>query len=84
MNNSLFVRIVDRLSYKEGFFQHRRDSTGRLGLSTLQKCKSAILIMANGCASDAVDEYLRMGETTASLFWKILLTELYLYLEKII
>lgn len=84
MNKSLFVRIVDRFSNEEGFFQQRRDATGRLGLSTLQKCTTAICIMAYGCASDAVDECLRMGETTASSFWKILLTDLYLYLENII
>ncbi|XP_010506961.1 PREDICTED: uncharacterized protein LOC104783513 [Camelina sativa] len=43
----------------------RRDATGRLGLSALQKCTPAIRMMAYGCLVDAVDEYLRLAETTA-------------------
>ncbi|XP_023643663.1 uncharacterized protein LOC111831976 [Capsella rubella] len=65
MNKSLFMRIVDRLSTEFPFFQQRRDATGRFGLSALQKATAAIRMMAYGCAADAVDEYLRLGESTA-------------------
>ncbi|XP_024004407.1 putative nuclease HARBI1 [Eutrema salsugineum] len=64
MNKPLFMHI-ERLSEKVSFFQKKRDATGRYGLSTIQKCTTAIRILAYGCASDAVDEYLRLGETTA-------------------
>ncbi|XP_023633686.1 uncharacterized protein LOC111829242 [Capsella rubella] len=65
MNKHLFIRIVDRLSNEMPFFQQRRDALGRSGFSALQKCTAAIRILAYGCAADAVDEYLRIGESTA-------------------
>ena len=65
MNKTVFMRIVDRLSENFPFFQQRRDATGRLGLSPLQKCTAAIRMLAYGCAADAVDEYLRLGESTS-------------------
>ncbi|XP_022576063.2 uncharacterized protein LOC111216059 [Brassica napus] len=67
MNKSLFMRIIDRLSAEIPYFQQRRDATGRLGLSPLQKATAAIRMMAYGCPADAVDEHLRLGETTALL-----------------
>uniref|UniRef100_A0A0D3C472 DDE Tnp4 domain-containing protein n=1 Tax=Brassica oleracea var. oleracea TaxID=109376 RepID=A0A0D3C472_BRAOL len=65
MNKELFLRIVHRLSEYVPFFQQRRDATGRFGLSPLQKCTAAIRLLAYGNAADAVDEYLRVGESTA-------------------
>ncbi|XP_009120419.2 putative nuclease HARBI1 [Brassica rapa] len=65
MNKEVFMRIVDRLSENYPFFQQRRDAVGRLGLSPLQKCTAALRMLAYGCAADAVDEYLRLGESTA-------------------
>ncbi|XP_024016256.1 uncharacterized protein LOC112089735 [Eutrema salsugineum] len=65
MNKPLFMNIVDRLSNEVPFFKQKRDATGRLGLSALQKSTAAIRMMAYGCAADAVDEYLRLGESTA-------------------
>ncbi|XP_009107586.3 uncharacterized protein LOC103833242 [Brassica rapa] len=64
MNKPLFLRIVDRLSNEVDFFRQKRDGLGRLGLSALQKCTAAIRVLAYGTAADAVDEYLRLGETT--------------------
>ncbi|XP_048618793.1 putative nuclease HARBI1 isoform X1 [Brassica napus] len=65
MNKEVFMRIVDTLSANVPFFQQRRDAVGRLGLSTLQKCTAAIRMLAYGSAADAVDEYLRLGESTS-------------------
>ncbi|XP_013720746.1 uncharacterized protein LOC106424527 [Brassica napus] len=65
MNKEIFMRIVDRLSENISFFQQKRDAIGRLGLSPLQKCTAALRMLAYGCAADAVDEYLRLGESTA-------------------
>ncbi|XP_033147435.1 putative nuclease HARBI1 [Brassica rapa] len=47
------------------FFRQKKDALGRLSLSPLQKCTAAIRVLAYGNAADAVDEYLRLGETTA-------------------
>ncbi|XP_051113745.1 uncharacterized protein LOC127239577 [Andrographis paniculata] len=64
MRKHVFLRIVDRLSNEMEFFQQRRDATGRDGLSALQKCTAAIRVLAYGTATDTVDEYLRLGEST--------------------
>uniref|UniRef100_A0A0D3DD11 Uncharacterized protein n=1 Tax=Brassica oleracea var. oleracea TaxID=109376 RepID=A0A0D3DD11_BRAOL len=64
MNNAVLMRIVDRLSENFPSFQQRKDATGRLGLSPLQKYTAALRMLAYGCAADAVDEYLRLGEST--------------------
>ena len=64
MNKELFMRIVHRLSEDVPFFRQRRDATGRFGLSPLQKCTAAIRLLSYGSAADAVDEYLRLGEST--------------------
>ena len=65
MNKELFLHIVHSLSVNVPFFQQRKDATGRSGLSPLQKCTAAIRMLAYGFAADAVDEYLRLGESTA-------------------
>ncbi|XP_024004074.1 putative nuclease HARBI1 [Eutrema salsugineum] len=65
MNKSLFVRIVEKLSNEVRFFRQKRDALGKPGLSALQKCTAAIRLLAYGAAADTVDEYLRLGETTA-------------------
>ena len=67
MNKSLFMRIVDRLSNEVQYFQQTQDGLGRSSLSPLQKCTAAIRVLAYGSAADAVDEYLRLGETTTRL-----------------
>ncbi|XP_048613128.1 uncharacterized protein LOC106422532 [Brassica napus] len=68
MNKDLFIRIVYELSENIPFFQHRQDATGRFGHTPLQKCTAVIRQLAYGSAADAVDEYLRIGESTALLF----------------
>ena len=41
------------------------DAKGIKGLSTLQKCTTAISQMTYGISSDGMDDYLKMGESTA-------------------
>jgi len=67
MNKPLFMRIVDRLSNDVEFFRQKKDALGRSSLSPLQKCTAAIRVLAYGSAAGAVDEYLRLGATTARL-----------------
>ncbi|XP_048633064.1 uncharacterized protein LOC125607234 [Brassica napus] len=67
MNKSLFLRIVERLGNEILYFQQRRNGHGRNGLSTLQKCTSAIRSLAYGHAGDVNDEYLRLAASTAIL-----------------
>ena len=68
MRKHLFLRIVNQLSNDMEFFKQRRDAVGRMSLSPLQKCTAALRMLAYGVAADAVDEYLRIGESTPREF----------------
>ncbi|XP_048613500.1 uncharacterized protein LOC106422421 [Brassica napus] len=67
MNKPLFLRIVERLSSEVPYFQQTRDAAGRYGLSPLQKCTTAIRMLAYGQSGDTYDEYLRLGDSTSRL-----------------
>ncbi|QHO39298.1 ATP-dependent zinc metalloprotease FTSH 12 [Arachis hypogaea] len=54
----------DRLFQDYFADEPRVDATGRRGLSPLQKCTAAIRMLAYGVAADAVDDYVRIGEST--------------------
>ncbi|XP_019094351.1 PREDICTED: putative nuclease HARBI1 [Camelina sativa] len=65
MHRPFFMRIVQRLSTEVEYFRQSQDATGRAGLSPIQKCTAAIRQLAYGTASDTVDEYVRIGGSTA-------------------
>lgn len=65
MRRHVFVSIVDALGGWSPYFTHRVDCTGRLDLSPLQKCTTAIRMLAYGTAADLLDEYLKVPESTA-------------------
>ncbi|XP_042425685.1 uncharacterized protein LOC122013469 [Zingiber officinale] len=65
MRRELFLRIVNALENHSTFFQQRDDAVRRKGLSPLQKYTAAIRQLAYGVPTDHLDEYLRMGESTA-------------------
>ena len=48
MSRSLFLRIVEAVKEHDVYFQQRRDSLGRLGLSSLQKITAAFRMLAYG------------------------------------
>ncbi len=65
MRRSLFLSIVDKLGEHSPYFTARFDGLGRSGLSPLQKCTAAVHQLAYGMAADSVDEYLKLGKSTA-------------------
>uniref|UniRef100_A0A0D3BK64 Nuclease HARBI1 n=1 Tax=Brassica oleracea var. oleracea TaxID=109376 RepID=A0A0D3BK64_BRAOL len=65
MSKPLFMRIVHRLSTEVQYFAPTEDALGRSSLSPIQKCTAAIRQLAYGGGADTVDEYVRLGETTA-------------------
>ncbi|XP_075473436.1 protein ANTAGONIST OF LIKE HETEROCHROMATIN PROTEIN 1-like [Primulina tabacum] len=65
MRRELFIHIVKALEANSMYFQMRNDAARRKGLSPLQKCTAAIRQLAYGVPADHLDEYLRMGESTA-------------------
>ncbi|XP_050368999.1 uncharacterized protein LOC126787110 [Argentina anserina] len=44
---------------------HKDDSAGRLGLSSLQKATAAMRMLAYGHSANSVNDYVRIGESTA-------------------
>ncbi|XP_062188840.1 uncharacterized protein LOC133892123 [Phragmites australis] len=67
MSRRLFLRIAAAVEEHDTWFRQRRDATGKLGLSPLQKMTAAIRQLAYGVSSDAVDEYVRIGASTAMM-----------------
>ena len=65
MGRHVFLRIVEALSNIDPYFQQRVDAIGKKGLSPLQKCTAAMRMLAYGVSADAVDDYVRIGESTA-------------------
>jgi len=65
MSRPLFLRIVNALGQWSDYFTPKVDAVNRQGLSPLQKCTAAIRQLATGSAADELDEYLKIGETTA-------------------
>ena len=64
MRRTVFLRLVNQLAATDPYFQQRPDAIGRLGASPLQKCTAAIRMLAYGTSADAVDEYLKIAEST--------------------
>ncbi|XP_035547298.1 uncharacterized protein LOC108998374 [Juglans regia] len=70
MHRNLFLRIHSAVEAHDDYFVQKRDASGRLGLSSLQKITAAIRMLAYGVTADLMDEYVRIGESTARLSMK--------------
>ncbi|CAM8886269.1 unnamed protein product [Rhodiola kirilowii] len=81
MGKHVFLRIVDALSHYDPYFQQRVDALGRKGLSPLQKCTAAMRMLAYGVFADAVDDYVRIGESTAIECLKKFVTDVIVIFE---
>ncbi|XP_010431602.1 PREDICTED: uncharacterized protein LOC104715936 [Camelina sativa] len=64
MSRLLFLRIIHQVESHENYFTQRRDSSGRLGLSSLQKITAVFRMLAYDLPADAIDEYIKIGEST--------------------
>ncbi|XP_010677857.1 uncharacterized protein LOC104893448 [Beta vulgaris subsp. vulgaris] len=65
MRKHVFLRIVEVLTTRNECFKQRPDATGRLGASGLQKCTTAIRLLAYDTSADSVDDYLRISASLA-------------------
>jgi hypothetical protein len=65
MSRPLFLRIMQGLQQQDNYVTQRVDVIGLAGLGPLQKVCVAMRILAYGLPSDAVDEYIQIGESTA-------------------
>jgi hypothetical protein len=64
MSSRLFRRLLEDVPTKNSYFRQRRDATGKLGASAVQKITAGVRMLAYGIAADAIDEYARLGEST--------------------
>ncbi|XP_028089578.1 uncharacterized protein LOC114289929 [Camellia sinensis] len=65
MNRSLFLHILSTVEAYDPYFVQKTDAVGIIGLSSLQKMTAAMRMLAYGVAVDSVDDYVRIGESTA-------------------
>jgi hypothetical protein len=56
---------MHKLSETSLYFYERYDATDRAGLTALQKCTVALRQLTYGMATYIIDEYLKLGKTTA-------------------
>ena len=64
MKRHVFMRIMNAVEEHDEYFVQKRNAAGTLGLSCLQKVVAAFRLLAYGVAADALDEYIRIGEST--------------------
>ena len=65
MGRPLFLRIVNGVEQYDPYFVQTTDAIRNLGLSSLQKVTAAFRILTYGTPADSIDEYVRIGESTA-------------------
>ena len=65
MSSRLFNFILRSLEEGTDYFKHKRDCSGRLGVSPLQKAVAALRMLAYGEGGDRQDEYVKVSERTA-------------------
>jgi len=65
MRRPVFLRIKEAVEEHDEYFVQKRNAAGELGLSCLQKIIAAFRMLAYGVQADALDEYIRIGESTA-------------------
>jgi hypothetical protein len=65
MRRSLFLRIARAVEEHDNYFVQRRNDAGALNFSCLQKVTAAYSHLAYVIPTDYVDEYVRIGESTA-------------------
>ncbi|KAG2208078.1 hypothetical protein INT47_010440 [Mucor saturninus] len=70
MRKNVFLRIVDAITEHNPYFQRTPNAAGKMGLHPLQKATAALRQLCYGVSADTVDEYLRLGESTALLSMK--------------
>jgi hypothetical protein len=65
MRRHLFARIMNAIEQHDDYFIQKRNTAGTLGLSYLQKVTATFKMIAYGVPADAMDDYGRVGESTA-------------------
>ena len=65
MSRSLLLCIQSKVETYEPYFIQKRDNAQRLDLSSLQKITAALRMLTYGVATNFMNEYVWIGESTA-------------------
>jgi hypothetical protein len=65
MRRPLFWRIHDAVVAEDPYFVQKADAENVLRLFSIQKITAALRMLSLGVSADALDEYVRIGESTA-------------------
>ncbi|XP_020409965.1 uncharacterized protein LOC109946465 [Prunus persica] len=65
MSRNIVLRLKNTVENYDPYFIQRRNAVGLLSLSSLQKIRVALRMLAYGNATDNLDEYVRIGESIA-------------------
>ena len=65
MRRPVFLLIMKAVEEHDDYFVQKRNAAGVLELSCLQKVVAAFRMLAYGVPANALDEYIRIGESTA-------------------
>lgn len=60
-----FFLIQHAVEAYDPYFVQKKDACGIVGLSSLQNISSAFRMLSYGLPADSVDEYVRIGKSTA-------------------
>jgi len=70
MQRTLFLRIVERVCQVDNYFHQKTEATGKPGIHPIAKVTAALRVLCYDIPSDAADEYLKIGDSTAREFVK--------------
>lgn len=65
LSKPIVLKIADLLQSHDSYFRQKKDCTGKRGFTTLQKVTTALRLLAYGIGADALDELMRIGESTS-------------------
>ena len=77
MNRDLFMVVLTGMREYDDSFKLKSECTRLVGFSSIQKCTTALRVLAYGAPTDAVDDYLHMAESTC-------ITTMYRYCRAIV
>ena len=63
MNRTLFLCILFMVENYDPYFVQTKNAVGIIGLSSLQKMTAVVRMLSYGVAANAVDDYVRIGES---------------------
>ncbi|WVZ74210.1 hypothetical protein U9M48_022422 [Paspalum notatum var. saurae] len=65
MRRHVVERLINAVEAVDPYFKYKEDALHQTPLTGLQKVVASLRILAYGLPSDAVDEYVRIGQSTA-------------------